>query len=112
LHCIFGSYRGIGAFSQAARLEAGLLLARLQEGEMLAMPVSRPLPTLASRCHELRIKDGAMNWRIVYRLDSDAVLILEVFLKKTRRTPTEVLNACKARMRQYDSLCGADHEER
>lgn len=99
-------------FSQAARLEAGLLLARLQEGEVLAMPASRPLPALGSRCHELRITDGSMNWRIIYRLDPDAVLILEVFLKKTQRTPAAVLKVCRSRMRQYDVLCGAGHEER
>mgnify|MGYP005831449443 CR=1 FL=1 len=99
-------------FSQAARLETGLLLARLQDGEVLAMPASRPLPTLAPRCHELRIKDGAISWRIVYRLDPDAVLILEVILKKTRRTPAAVLKTCRSRMRKYDVLCGAGDEER
>jgi hypothetical protein len=44
-------------FSQAARLEAGYLLRRLQRGETLAMPHSRPLPAVGPRCHELRIND-------------------------------------------------------
>ena len=69
-------------FSQAARLEAGYLLRRLQRGEALGMPHSRPLPSIGARCHELRINDERTTWRIIYRIDSDAIVILEVFNKK------------------------------
>jgi len=62
------------------------------------------MPSIGSRCHELRIRDEASIWRIVYRLDADAVLILEVFSKKTQRTPQGVLDVCKTRIRRYDSL--------
>jgi phage-related protein len=44
-------------FSQAARMEAGYLLRKLQQGETLEMPHSRPMPSIGSRCHELRIND-------------------------------------------------------
>lgn len=44
-------------FSQAARIEAGLLLRRLQKGETLSMPHSRPMPSIGQRWHELRIHD-------------------------------------------------------
>jgi hypothetical protein len=46
------------SFSRAARLEAGFLLRRLQRGELLSMPQSRPMPGIGARCHELRINDG------------------------------------------------------
>ncbi len=59
--------------SAAARIEAGALLRRLQRGEKLSMPRSRPLPIIGSRCHELRIPDEAATWRIVYRIDADAL---------------------------------------
>ena len=91
-------------FSAKARLEAGFLLARLQEGETLSMPQSRPMFALGPRCHELRINDGSKSWRLVFRVDADAVLILEVFLKKSRRTPLAVLQVCADRMRRYDAL--------
>ncbi len=91
-------------FSPAARLEAGFLLARLQGGESLSMPNSKPLPTLGPRCHELRIADGKREWRIIYRLDSDAIVILEVFLKKSQRTPATVLKVCRERIRRYDAI--------
>ena len=55
-----------------ARIEAGYLLRPLQKGQA------------------------------VYRLDSDAVVILEVFTKKTRTTPTTVIDVCTRRLREYD----------
>jgi len=54
------------------------------------------------RCHELRIRDAGADWRIVCRLDSDAVVILEVFSKKTRTTPKTVIDASARRLREYD----------
>lgn len=88
--------------SGRSRLEAGYFLRRLQRGELLTMPVSRPLPSIGPRCHELRINEGRVTWRIFYRIDSDAVLILEVIKKKTRSTPSSILEACRSRLAEYD----------
>ncbi len=90
-------------FTRAARLEAGVLLRRLQQGENLGMPHSRPMPAIGPRCHELRIRDRDKNWRIMHRIDSDAIVILEVFNKTTRETPPEVIENCRSRLRRYDS---------
>lgn len=73
----------------------------LQEGERLGMPDSRPMPTIGSSCHELRIPDGSLTWRIIYALTSDAVVILEVFEKKTRATPKNVVDVTKRRWKQF-----------
>jgi phage-related protein len=89
-------------FSQAARLEAGFLLRQLQEGEKLGMPHSRPMPSIGSRCHELRIADENATWRIIYRLDHDAIVILDVFSKKAQQTPKKVIETCKKRLMRYD----------
>lgn len=89
-------------FSKAARIEAGYLMRLLQSGEVLSMPHSRPMPQIGKRCHELRITDANKIWRIAYRTDSDAVVILEVFEKKTSKTPKTVLDICKARLRNYE----------
>ena len=89
-------------FSRAARLEAGYLLRRLQKGEVLGMPHSRPMPALGPRCHELRVRDVGADWRIVYRLDPDAIVILEVFSKKTGATPKAVIETCIRRLKEYD----------
>ncbi len=66
------------------------------------MPHSRPMPSIGRRCHELRIPDDKLSWRIVYRIDEDAIVIVEVFSKKTGKTPKRVIETCKARLREYD----------
>ena len=88
-------------FSNAARIEAGFLLRQLQRGDTIIMPHSRPMPGIGARCHELRINDKDHTWRIIYRLDSDAVIILEVFEKKTAKTPKKILDICKIRLEAY-----------
>lgn len=88
--------------SRQARLEAGFLLRRLQRGDLLSMPQSRPMPSVGSRCHELRIGDSAANWRLMYRIEPDAIVILDVFQKKTRTTPRAVLDLCRRRWKDYE----------
>ncbi len=89
-------------FTKAARLKAGCLLRLLQEGEKLGLLRSRPLPAVGRRCHELRIRDENLNWRIVYRSDPDAIVVLAVFLKRTVRTLKQVIDTCRQRIKDYD----------
>jgi phage-related protein len=62
------------------------------------------MPSLAKGCHELRIQDASRVWRIVYFVDPEAVVILEVFAKTTQRAPKGVLDASRARLRRYLSI--------
>ncbi len=89
-------------FSEEARIKAGLLLRRLQRGETLSLPQSRPMPGIGKRCHELRIPDGKRTWRIIYRIDSDAIIVVEVFDKKSRTTPKQAITNAQRRLRLYD----------
>ena len=91
-------------FSKTARIEAGFLLRQLQIGEKLGLPWSRPMPSIGNRCHELRINDENLNWRIIYRIDTDAIVILDVFQKQTQRTPQNVMERCKKRIQMYDNI--------
>lgn len=88
-------------FSSAARIEAGYLLRRLQAGENLSLPHSRPMTSIGARCHELRIVDQKLSWRIIYRIDAEAIVILEVFEKQSRQTPQNVIDVCKKRLKDY-----------
>lgn len=92
-------------FTKEARLEAGYLLRLLQTGEKLSMPQSRPMPSIGRRCHELRIAEGDMFWRIIYRTDPDAIVIAEVFAKKSNTTSKGVIDTCKDRLKDYDNAC-------
>jgi phage-related protein len=68
----------------------------------LSLPHSRPMPSIGKCCHELRINDENKTWRLFYRTDRDAIIILEVCCKKTQRTPPTVIETCKMRLHQYD----------
>ena len=89
-------------------MEVGVLLRRLQRGETLSLPHSRPMSTIGARCHELRIQDADSTWRVIYRVDQDAVIIAEVFGKKTHATPKSVINVCRQRLKAYDKAVEGD----
>jgi phage-related protein len=83
------------------RVEAGYLFRLLQSGMPLGMPHSRPMPTIGKNCHELRISGAGTTWRFAYCLESDAVVSLGIFCKKTRKTPKQEIDACKQRLKLY-----------
>src|SRR5580658_10105798 len=87
--------------SEVARREIGMLLRELQDGEQPSMPHSRPMPGIGLRCHELRVNDRNKTWRLVYRIDPDAIVILEVFEKKTNQTPRQIIETCQKRLMLY-----------
>jgi phage-related protein len=91
-------------FTKEGRKEAGDLLRLLQEGERLGMPLAEPLSGVGPRCGALRVRDSEHNWRIMVRVDADAVLVLEVYAKKTQKIPQEVIERCKKRLKVYDEV--------
>ena len=66
-------------FSKEARLEAEFVLRRLQKGSNVEMSQARTMPSIGRRCRELRIRDQNKNWRIIVRIDDDAIVIADVF---------------------------------
>lgn len=96
-------------FSVEARVEAGTYLRQLQNGDLLSLPHSRPMPSIGPRCHELRITDKTGIWRIMYRVDADAIVVCDVFKKKTRQTPPDVINNCKKHLALYESISATKH---
>lgn len=64
------------------------------------------MPDIGPRCHELRVNEVNKTWRVIYRIDDDAILIVEVFEKKTRTTPRQIIANCKRRLRLYEQAAG------
>ena len=62
------------------------------------------MPGIGARCHELRVNDQNKTWRLVYRIDPDAIVISEVFEKKTNKTPQQVIEACQRRLKLYQVM--------
>src|SRR5437762_3700660 len=93
-------------FSVEARRRAGFLLRLAQDGNLLSMPDSRPMFVIGARCHELRVTDSQQRliWRIIYRIDDDAIVIGDVFAKKTQKTPPAVIAARRRRFKFYDDV--------
>lgn len=90
--------------SAAARVEAGYFLRCLQHGVAVGMPHCRPMPSIAASVFELRLTDGEANaeWRIIFRIDRDAVVVAHFFQKKTQKTPKTVIDLCSKRLADYD----------
>ena len=38
----------------------------------------------------------------MYRIDKDAIVILDVFAKKTGKTPKAVIETCQKRLKEYE----------
>jgi phage-related protein len=76
----------------------------LQWGFTLSMPQSRPMSVIGPKCHELRVQDTAISWRIMYRVSETEIVGMEVFAKKTTTTPQSVIENGKKRLALYDSI--------
>jgi len=61
------------------------------------------MPGIGANCHELQIADSErdVEWRIIYCVDDIAIVILEVFEKKTRKTPETIKRVCRQRLSRY-----------
>ena len=65
------------------------------------------MPTVGTRCHELRVDDADHRRRVIYRVDVDSVLVVDVFVKRTRATPGRVVAGCRRRLARYDRERGS-----
>lgn len=90
-------------FTFEGKQKSGFWLRKLQRGERLGGPHSKPLSSIGPRCHELRIKDEAGFWRIIYRIDPSKILIVDVHQKKSNKLPKNVIRTCKKRLNAYDA---------
>lgn len=89
--------------SMEVRRELGFLLRELQEGVLLEMPHSRTMPGIGRGCHELRASGRCGEWRLIYQIRREAILVLDLFQKKTRETPCEVIQKCRIRIQNYET---------
>jgi phage-related protein len=60
------------------------------------------MPSIGARCHELRVQDETVTWRLVYRIDPKAIVVVDEFSKKTQATSRAVIDGCQKRLRAFD----------
>ena len=74
------------------------------------------MPSIGAGCHELRIVDSKANWRIMYYIAADAVVILDVFKKQTEATPKAMIATCQRRLGEFrrltETMKGTGHAQR
>ncbi len=76
-------------------------LARLDAGLVLSMPLSRPMPSIGRGVHELRLRDRAGTYRVVYALVQRGVVhVLHAFKKTTATTPAKNLDLAVKRLKE------------
>lgn len=98
-------------FTEASQLEAGTLLRQLQEGLPLGPPKAKPLPTVGPKCGELRVRDANHNWRIVYFVDDEAIVILDVFAKTSPQEQKQSIARCRTRLADYLAIKAAAEQK-
>lgn len=75
----------------------------MQDGYGIKQPSGRPMPSIGNRVHELRVDDKNVSWRVVYRIDDDAIVIFDVFAKKRQQTPRQAIKRSQRRIKRYDA---------
>ena len=91
----------IRSFPEDVRQELGKAIYDLQKGEVLAMPLSRPMPSIEPGAAELRIRDRSGIYRAFYYSRSPrGIFVFHAFMKKSQATPLRELNLGKKRLRE------------
>ena len=87
-------------FPEVVKEDLADALALLDEGVNLSMPLSRPMPSIGSGVHELRLKDRSGVYGVVYfiRKQSD-IWLIHAFQKKLQQTPKENIELAKQRLK-------------
>ena len=88
-------------FPEDVRREFGKAIFDLQNGAKLAMPLSRPMPSIGLGVEELRVRDRSGAYRVFYytRL-ADSILIFHAFSKKTQKTPINEIALAQRRLKE------------
>lgn len=83
------------------RKAIGEALRDLQKGISLGLPISRPMPTVASGAHELRVRGKTTAIRVFYFVKlAEAIIVFHAFQKKTQKTPVHELAIGRQRLHE------------
>ena len=93
--------RELADFPKVVREDLADALARLEEGHMLSMPLSRPMPSIGKGVHELRFRDRSGIYRVIYVIiKSGVIYLLHAFKKTTMETPLHNMEVAKKRLKE------------
>ncbi len=88
-------------FPSDVREELTDALAQLEAGQRLSMPLSRPMPSIGKGVHELRFRDRAGIYRVVYVFKGEGVItLIHAFVKKSQTTQKNNLELARKRLKE------------
>lgn len=91
----------VRSLDDETRREIGTLLMLIQSGKKLGEPQSKPMKSIHSSAHELRIKDRNGAYRVIYVLSlGNKILIPHAFTKKTQKTPLKEIELSIKRLQE------------
>jgi phage-related protein len=87
--------------SPAIKREIGEAFRDVQKGIHLGLPLSRPMPAVASGTHELRVRSTTTVVRVFYFVKlADTIVVFHGFHKKTQKTPTHDIAVGQQRLQE------------
>ena len=88
----------------AVREDLADVVARLEQGHGLSMPLSRPMPSIGAGVHELRLRARSGAYRVIYVVATKVgVVLLHAFKKTTEKTPQRNIEIAQARLKEVTS---------
>ena len=87
--------------SPTIKREIGEALRDVQKGISLGLPLSRPMSTITSGAHELRVRSATTVVRVFYFVKlADTIVVFHGFQKKTQKTPAQELSVGQQRLKE------------
>ena len=91
--------RELDTFPLSVREDVADALARLEEGHLLSMPLSRPMPSIGKGVHELRLRDRSGIYRVIYVIRRIGTIeLIHAFKKKSQETPKQAIEIAQQRL--------------
>lgn len=87
-------------FPEKIREDLADALARLDDGQKLSLPLSRPMSSIEKSVHELRLKDRSGIYRVIYFIErGDDIYLIHGFKKTSQKTPKKNIDLARKRIK-------------
>ena len=101
LHILKQCERELNEWPEDLKGDLADAIARLERGQMLTMPLSRPMPSIGKSVHELRFRDRTGIFRVIYFLaGAGSIYLIHAFKKKTQATPSHNILVAQERLQR------------
>jgi phage-related protein len=84
------------------RKDLGAILTKLQKGETVGYPDTKPMSVVAKGVFEIRLKDASGIFRAFYLIKTEhGIVVFHSFKKKSQKTPKHEIETARSRLHTY-----------